>query len=114
LLHADLHHENVLLGPTGWMAIDPKGARGPACLEVGRYVQNRLPLEVEARGQALRSRLRLLAEALEEREGVLARVALVDCVLSLCWTLEELELGADYDAGLQTAGLIISMIDDLR
>ncbi|QPC93515.1 aminoglycoside phosphotransferase family protein [Mesorhizobium sp. INR15] len=27
-LHGDLHHENILHGPRGWLAIDPKGVLG--------------------------------------------------------------------------------------
>ena len=27
-LHGDLHHDNVILGPRGWLAIDPKGVLG--------------------------------------------------------------------------------------
>jgi streptomycin 6-kinase len=35
-LHGDLHHDNILFGPRGWLAIDPKGVLGDLCLDPRR------------------------------------------------------------------------------
>lgn len=61
VLHGDLHHENALLDEgRGWVAIDPKGVIGPACLEVGRFLQNQVP-----KGIALADREVLLRDRVE-------------------------------------------------
>lgn len=39
-LHGDLHHENIMRGPRGWLAIDPKGVLGDRCFDVGNFPYN--------------------------------------------------------------------------
>ena len=39
-LHGDLHHENILMGPRGWMVIDPKGLVGEAEFEPSALMRN--------------------------------------------------------------------------
>lgn len=39
-LHGDLHPENILLGPRGWVIIDPKGIAGDACFEAVAWLRN--------------------------------------------------------------------------
>jgi len=52
-LHGDLHHDNILHGPRGWVAIDPKGLSGPASFETSAYLRN--PLSLLAKTSDLRS-----------------------------------------------------------
>ncbi|MEQ1933602.1 MAG: aminoglycoside phosphotransferase family protein [Fimbriimonadaceae bacterium] len=40
LLHGDLHHENVILGPSGWVVIDAKGLWGDPAFEAAAFVRN--------------------------------------------------------------------------
>lgn len=40
LLHGDLHHENVILGPDGWIVIDAKGLWGDPAFEAAAFVRN--------------------------------------------------------------------------
>jgi streptomycin 6-kinase len=106
VLHGDLHHENILLDERcGWTAIDPKGVVGPRCLEVGRFIQNQLPghLPVESRMQMVRERLAILGAELGLTQGTLVASALVDCVLSLCWGLEDESVGPHWPRGLELA-----------
>ncbi|WP_410000496.1 aminoglycoside phosphotransferase family protein [Mesorhizobium sp. SP-1A] len=35
-LHGDLHHENIMHGPRGWLAIDPKGVLGDPAFDAER------------------------------------------------------------------------------
>jgi streptomycin 6-kinase len=39
-LHGDLHHENVLSSPRGWLAIDPKGIWGDPAYEAANAFRN--------------------------------------------------------------------------
>lgn len=54
-LHGDLHPENILLGPQGWVIIDPKGLVGDACYEAVAWLRN--PLEGPDRIVHLAARL---------------------------------------------------------
>jgi len=42
-LHGDLHHDNILFGPRGWLAIDPKGVLGDPGFDAANMLYN--PLE---------------------------------------------------------------------
>jgi streptomycin 6-kinase len=42
-LHGDLHHENIMHGPRGWLAIDPKGVIGDPAFDAANMFYN--PLE---------------------------------------------------------------------
>jgi streptomycin 6-kinase len=42
-LHGDLHHDNILFGPRGWLAIDPKGVIGDPAFDAANMFYN--PLE---------------------------------------------------------------------
>lgn len=42
-LHGDLHHENIMHGPRGWLTIDPKGVLGDTCFDAANLFYN--PLE---------------------------------------------------------------------
>jgi streptomycin 6-kinase len=41
-LHGDLHHENMLHGPRGWLAIDPKGVLGDPGFDAANWFYNPL------------------------------------------------------------------------
>ncbi|AEH89310.1 aminoglycoside/hydroxyurea antibiotic resistance kinase [Mesorhizobium opportunistum WSM2075] len=45
-LHGDLHHENILHGPRGWLAIDPKGVLGDPGFDAANMFYN--PLDRDA------------------------------------------------------------------
>ncbi|ESY92177.1 StrB [Mesorhizobium sp. LNHC229A00] len=58
-LHGDLHHENILRGPRGWLAIDPKGVLGDPGFDAANMFYN--PLDRDALCLAL-ERIALMAE----------------------------------------------------
>jgi streptomycin 6-kinase len=41
-LHGDLHHDNILFGPRGWLAIDPKGVLGDPGFDAANMFYNPL------------------------------------------------------------------------
>jgi streptomycin 6-kinase len=45
-LHGDLHHDNIVFGPRGWLAIDPKGVLGDPCFDAANLFNN--PLDRDA------------------------------------------------------------------
>ncbi|QKC97312.1 aminoglycoside phosphotransferase family protein [Mesorhizobium sp. NZP2298] len=45
-LHGDLHHDNILQGPRGWLAIDPKGVLGDPGFDAANMFYN--PLDRDA------------------------------------------------------------------
>ena len=113
VLHGDLHHENILLDDTsGWTAIDPKGVIGPRCLEVGRFIQNQLPgdLPIGLRAQMVQERLEIFSVELGLTRETLVASALVDCVLSLCWGLEDESVSANWHHRIELAGELCRML----
>jgi streptomycin 6-kinase len=112
VLHGDLHHENILYDDElGWTAIDPKGAIGAPILEVGRFVQNQLPgaRSPHDREALVRERIRILSAALGYTPEAVAASALVDCVLSHCWSFEDETLGDDWQLGIELANTLCTL-----
>lgn len=106
LLHGDLHADNILSSPRGWLIIDPKGVVGEREFELGAYLRS--PLydfpEASSRKKLVASRIRQFAKELGfEREKIL-NWAVACAVISLLWFLEdEGEFGEVY---LQNAKLL--------
>ncbi len=99
VLHGDLHHGNILLDHcSGWIAIDPKGATGPACLEFGSFLHNRLPTDLPApkRDALLKERVEILSENTPYPSELIAACGFVDCVLSYCYHLQDGGVEADW------------------
>lgn len=65
LLHTDLHYENVLAGPDGWLAIDPKPMSGDPAFEVWPALHNRLDPRGAGLAWDVHSRLGWVCEAAE-------------------------------------------------
>ncbi|MCC7370428.1 MAG: aminoglycoside resistance protein [Chloroflexi bacterium] len=91
LLHADLHHENILTGEREpWLAIDPKGMLGDPGYEVGPFLLNPDPQASPPKdGPRLHRRLDLFAEALAYDRERLRLWGVVHAVLSACWSAED-------------------------
>lgn len=90
LLHGDFHHGNILRNEDGWTIIDPKGIVADAAFEVGPFFYN--PIGVNKRSdlvELFHLRLDIFSEILGISRVRLWRAALVACVLSDCWSLED-------------------------
>jgi len=85
-LHGDFHHDNVVGGRRGWLAIDPKGLIGDRHYEFANVFRNpygggeiaRDPRSIDARAAMIASRL-----GLDRRR--LLQWAAAHCALSECW-----------------------------
>jgi streptomycin 6-kinase len=115
VLHGDLHHENILRDDAaGWLAIDPKGAIGPRCLEVGRYIHNYLPDDAPSsvREALVRERIEIFSDELTMPTQDVIAGALVDCVLSHVWCFEdEGPLNEDWYQGIELGHLLCRLLD---
>lgn len=92
VLHADLHHDNILqAGHAGWLAIDPKGVVGEAEYEVGTLLHNPWSdlLHWPAPRRTTVRRVDLLAEHLGFDRHRILQWGVVNAVLSACWCAED-------------------------
>ena len=86
LLHADLHHGNVLSATSEpYLAIDPKGIVGARGYDVGTYLHNPMQATSEQLIQLLPGRLASFSDALALDKRELAAWGFVHMVLSACW-----------------------------
>ncbi|MCC6934928.1 MAG: phosphotransferase [Thermomicrobiales bacterium] len=100
VLHADLHHENILSATRApWLAIDPHGAIGEPAYETGALLRNPIP-EIASEpnlARLLSRRVDVLSERLGfDRQRVRAW-AIAQAVLSAWWDVEG-ETGQDFPA----------------
>jgi streptomycin 6-kinase len=106
LLHGDLHHFNVLEGPRGWVAIDPKGVVGEPCYEPGALLRNPYP-ELPGRARTAR-RLDLLASELGFDRARLRDWAFAQAVLSAVWHVEDGDPGDGRRYAMACAETLVS------
>ncbi|MGL4235619.1 aminoglycoside phosphotransferase family protein [Tabrizicola sp.] len=97
-LHGDLHHDNVLQTPRGWLAIDPKGVWGDPAYETANAFRN-----PDGAGDLLFQPARIdhLTDRFAHRLGQPPRRLLgwaaAHCVLSTFWSREAgLDIAADF------------------
>lgn len=92
LLHADLHHDNILSSETqGFVAIDPKGVFGDPAFEIGTFMRNPFPelMAQENLPQILFKRLLNFSSLLNIDKQRLLDASIAQIVLSACWYREE-------------------------
>ena len=94
-LHGDIHHENILYGARGWLAIDPKGVLGDPAFDIANLFYN--PVESELRTNETRavSMATILADSLRCDIGKVLDYAFAFSALSASWHLED---GNDEEA----------------
>jgi streptomycin 6-kinase len=86
LLHADLHHGNILSASNEpYLAIDPKGVVGARGYDVGTYLLNPVRANADELSALLPRRLAIFSELLGLSERELAAWGFVHAVLSACW-----------------------------
>jgi streptomycin 6-kinase len=92
LLHGDLHHWNILQDERrGWMAIDPKGVIGAACLDAGRFIGNATAFgdSIAAKRGILIEAITVFSKVLGEAEERIFAGAFCDNVMANCWGLKD-------------------------
>ncbi len=89
-LHGDLHHDNLLSGPRGWLAIDPHGLFGDPAYDAANWLYN--PVErQDLRTDPARARrlAAILAPAVRRPADIIRRWAFCHACLSAAWYLED-------------------------
>ena len=95
LLHADLHHGNILTATTlkvtipSYRAIDPKGIVGARGYDVGTYLLDPVQATAEELLTLLPRRLEVFSEVLGLEGRELAAWGFVHAILSVCWSAED-------------------------
>lgn len=83
LLHGDFIDKNILLGPAGYVAIDPIPLLGDPCSDIGFYAANHPP------ARHIADRARVLARLLQRDPERAARWAAIYAVGQACETWRE-------------------------
>jgi streptomycin 6-kinase len=108
LLHADLHHFNILYGSeSGWVAIDPKGVAGDPSYEPAAFLLNPHPQVVLDRSMQ-QYRVAILADHLNMDVQRIVRWAYFQAVLSAWWTIED--GGGDWQTSIAAARVLLSLL----
>jgi streptomycin 6-kinase len=90
VLHGDIHHENIINSPRGWLAIDPKGLYGERTYDAANTLLNPSGMDdlVVNEGRLLKN-----AEILSKSLGVdmqrLLEFAYAYSALSASWSLDD-------------------------
>lgn len=110
-LHGDIHHDNLLRGPRGWLAIDPHGVMGDPAYDAANLLYN--PIERRdlrtstARAQSLAD---ILGPAVGRPREVVLGYAFCHACLSSVWHLEDGNR-VEAEASLDVARAIHPLLD---
>jgi streptomycin 6-kinase len=102
-LHGDLHHDNILQGPRGWLAIDPKGVLGDPGFDAANLFYN--PLERDdlcLAPERIAHMAEVFAATLGETPPAILDHAIAWGCLSAAWHHED-ENAVDEDRELSVA-----------
>lgn len=105
-LHGDLHHENIVLGPRGWLAIDPKGVIGDPAFDAANMFYNPLGHDELCRDRhRIAHMAKLFAATIEQDQAAILDHAFAYGCLSAAWHAEDANPGQEARA-LSIAGAI--------
>ena len=109
-IHGDFHHENLLRGPRGWLAIDPKSLLGDPGYDVANMFYNPVSRDdLRLDPGRIRAMATGLATAVDRDVPTLLRWAFAHACLSASWHLED--GSADKAArSLQVAAAVRSVL----
>jgi streptomycin 6-kinase len=89
-LHGDLHHQNVIFGQRGWLAIDPKGVLGDRAFDASNLFYNPLGNDDLCRNpMRIAHMAKVFAGAIDRNEDALLDHALAYGCLSAAWHAED-------------------------
>lgn len=90
VLHGDIHHENILNSPRGWLAIDPKGLYGESTYDAANALLNPHTMEELVVNKArLLASTEIFGHALNVDRQRLLQFTFAYCALSAAWSLED-------------------------
>lgn len=87
LLHADLHHNNILSSGTQRKAIDPHGFIGERVMETARFLENEI-VKNEINEEIVLETIKMMSNFYEEDEELICKSLFIDYTLSTCWDIE--------------------------
>ncbi|MFB9951092.1 aminoglycoside phosphotransferase family protein [Rhizobium puerariae] len=109
-LHGDLHHENIMLGPRGWLIIDPAGLIGDAALDIANMFSNPLDrFDLTRNEERIASMAGIFADTLGRDVRTVLRYAFAYGCLSATWHDEDGN-GKDRDDELAVATAIRAVL----
>lgn len=109
-LHGDLHHENIMLGPRGWLIIDPAGLIGDAALDVANMFSNPLDrFDLTRSEERIASMAEVFADTLKRDVRTILRYAFAYGCLSAAWHDED-ENEQDRDDELLVAAAVRNVL----
>jgi len=89
-LHGDLHHENIMHGPRGWLIIDPVGLIGDAALDVANMFSNPLDrFDLTRDEERIADMTEVFAKTLARDVRTILRYAFAYGCLSAAWHDED-------------------------
>jgi streptomycin 6-kinase len=88
-LHGDLHHENIMFGLRGWLAIDPKGVLGDPAFDAANFFYNPLGHDDLCRDPARIAHMAsIFAKTINQDDGAILDHAFAYGCLSAAWHAE--------------------------
>lgn len=93
LLHGDLHHDNILLGKNGYIAIDPKGVVGDAVFDIPRFILNEDDWDNEDNFNHI---VKTISAKLNISEQDIRALFYVELCMAHCWRVEDGDLNEAY------------------
>ncbi len=89
-LHGDLHHENIMLSPRGWIVIDPAGLIGDPALDVANMFSNPLDrFDLTRDEERIAWMAQVFADTLNRDVRTILRYAFAYGCLSAAWHEED-------------------------
>lgn len=110
-LHGDIHHDNLLRGPRGWLAIDPHGVLGDPAYDAANLLYN--PIErrdLRTSTDRAQSLADILGPAVGRPPEVVLAYAFCHACLSSVWHLEDGN-PLEAEASLDVARAIHPLLD---
>ena len=109
-LHGDLHHENIMFGPRGWLVIDPAGLIGDPALDVANMFSNPLDrFDLTRNEERIALMAGIFSEALGRDVRTILRYAFAYGCLSAAWHEEDGNM-KDRDDELAVAAAVRSVL----
>lgn len=109
-LHGDLHHENIVHGPRGWLIIDPAGLIGDAALDVANMFSNPLDrFDLTRSEERIAAMAEIFAETLGRDVRTILRYGFAYGCLSAAWH-EEDDNAEERDNELAVAAAIRNVL----